>query len=150
MIDQSKIGQSFPPFSIAVERGKVHELALALGDDNPIYHCQEAAQAAGYADVPLSPTFPTVLTFWGNTHMMENMVSIGIDVKRILHGEEEFEYLAPIAPGDTLTGVMTLVDVTTKKGQGGTSMDIFTLEMNYTSQHGVPTLRVREVVIVRS
>src|SRR5689334_4519693 len=119
MIDQSKIGQSFPPFNIVVERGKVRELALALGDDNPIYQSREAAQAAGYTDVPLYPTFPTVLTFWGNTQMMEHMGSLGIDVKRVLHGEEEFEYLAPIVPGDTLTGVMTLANATTKKGQGG-------------------------------
>jgi acyl dehydratase len=150
MVDQSKIGQSFPPFNIEVERGKIHELALALDDDNPIYHSRDAAQAAGYTDVPLFPTFPTVLTFWGNTHMMEHMVSLGIDVKRVLHGEEEFEYLAPITPGDRLTGVMTLVDATTKKGQGNTSMDIFTLEMRYTNQHDLPVLRVREVVIVRA
>lgn len=150
MIDQSKVGQSFPPFNIVVERGKIHELALALGDSNPIYHSKEAAQAAGYTDVPLFPTFPTVLTFWGNTHMMENMGSLGIDVKRVLHGEEEFEYLAPIAPGDTLTGVMTLVNAITKKGQGGTSMDIFTLEMRYTNQNDTPVLRVHEVVIVRA
>jgi acyl dehydratase len=150
MVDQSKVGQSFSPFRIEVERSKVHELALALGDDNSIYHSREAAQAAGYADVALPPTFPIVLNFWGNTHMMENMVSLGIDVKRVLHGEEEFEYLAPVAPGDTLTGAMKLVDATTKRGQGGSSMDIFTLEILYTNQHDIPALKVREVVIVRA
>ena len=32
MFDTSKIGQSFPPYTIEVERGKVGELALAIGD----------------------------------------------------------------------------------------------------------------------
>ena len=61
MFDKSKIGYSFPPFTIEVERGKIRELALAIGDDNPVYQSQEAAQAAGYPDVPLSPTAPL---FW--------------------------------------------------------------------------------------
>src|SRR6184192_3667243 len=111
MFDKSKIGQSFPPFTIEVERGKIHELALAIGDDNPIYRSRQAAQAAGYTDVPLYPTSPTVFTFWGNTQMMEHLASLGIEVQRILHGEEEYEYLTPIFPGDTLTGIMTLIDV---------------------------------------
>ena len=32
MFDTSKIGQSFPAFTIEVERVKVHELALAIND----------------------------------------------------------------------------------------------------------------------
>ncbi len=43
MFDASKIGQSFPPFTIEVERGKVRELALAIGDENPVYQSREQA-----------------------------------------------------------------------------------------------------------
>src|SRR6266700_8429489 len=89
MFDTSKIGQSFPPFTIEVERCKIHELALAIGDDNPIYRSREAAQAAGYPDVPLFPTAPTLFTFWGNAKMVSQIVSLGINVMRVLHGEEE-------------------------------------------------------------
>ncbi len=38
MFDKSKLGYSFPPFTLEVERGKIHELTLALGDKNTIYH----------------------------------------------------------------------------------------------------------------
>ena len=150
MFDLNIIGQSFPPFTVEVERRKIGELALAIGDDNPIYQSREAAQAIGYADVPLYPTSPTVFTFWSNTRMMEQLARLGIEVQRFLHGEELYEYLCPISPGDTLTGIMTLADAKTTKGQGGSSMDIFTLDIRYTNQHGEPALRVREVVIVRS
>ena len=47
MFDTSKVGQSFPPFTVEVERCKIHELALAVGDPNPIYHDRDAAQQAG-------------------------------------------------------------------------------------------------------
>ncbi|MDQ6643518.1 MAG: MaoC family dehydratase N-terminal domain-containing protein [Chloroflexota bacterium] len=150
MFDKSKIGQSFPPFTIEVERGKMRELALAVGDDNAIYQSREAAQGAGYADVPLFPTAPTMFAFWGNTKMGGQLVSLGINVMRILHGEEEYEYLAPINPGDTLTGVMTLIDGKTRQGrQGGSSMDILTIEIRYTNQHGQPVLNAREMIVVR-
>ncbi|HZS77628.1 MAG TPA: MaoC family dehydratase N-terminal domain-containing protein [Ktedonobacteraceae bacterium] len=148
MFDKSKIGQSFPPFTIEVERGKIRELAQAIGDDNPIYQSKEAAQAAGYPDVPIYPTTPTTFTFWGNREMVAQLVSVGINVMRVLHGEEEYEYLAPIYPGDILTGVMTIADGKTRQGQAG-SMDIITTETDYTNQHGRPVLKARTMMIVR-
>jgi len=149
MLDKSKIGQSFPPFTIEVERCKIHELALAIGDDNPIYHSREAAQAAGYRDVPLSPTAPTIFSFWGNTQAGSHLASAGINVMRILHGEEEYEYLAPIYPGDTLTGVMTIVEGKSRQGKDGSSMDILTTETRYTNQHSQEVLLSRTTVVVR-
>ncbi|TMB86438.1 MAG: MaoC family dehydratase [Chloroflexi bacterium] len=149
MFDKSKIGYSFPPFTIEVERGKIRELALAIGDDNPIYQSREAAQAAGYSDVPLFPTAPTLFTFWGNAKMVSQIVSLGINVMRVLHGEEEYEYLAPINAGDILTGVMTVVDGKTRQGKDGSSLDILTTEIRYTNQHGQPVLNAREMILVR-
>ncbi|HTI15372.1 MAG TPA: MaoC family dehydratase N-terminal domain-containing protein [Dictyobacter sp.] len=149
MFDKEKIGHSFPPFSLSIERGKIHELALAIGDMNPIYHDQQAAQAAGYDDIPLPPTAPTILTFWGNTQLWEQLASVGINVKRILHGEEEYEYLAPIAPGDLLTGVTTIVDGKSRRGKDGSSMDIVTTETRYSNQQQQPVLSARTMFVVR-
>ncbi|GAC1518403.1 MAG: MaoC family dehydratase N-terminal domain-containing protein [Ktedonobacteraceae bacterium] len=148
MFDKSSIGKSFPPFSFEVERGKIRELALAIGDDNPIYAGKAEAQAAGYEDVPLYPTSATSFAFWGNRKMVGQLVSAGINVMRILHGEEEYEYLAPIHPGETLTGVVTIVDGKSRQGQTG-SMDIITIEVQYTNQHGAPVLKARQVIVVR-
>jgi acyl dehydratase len=150
MFDTSKIGQSFPPFTIEVARCKIHELALAIGDTNPIYHNQQEAQAAGYADTPLFPTSPTVFGLWGITEMLGHLVSLGINVMRILHGEEEYEYLAPIYPNDVLTGVVTVAEGKSRQGKNGSSMDIITLEALYTNQHGQQVLKSRETIVVRN
>lgn len=148
MFDQSKIGYSFSPFTIEVERCKIHELTLAIGDDNPVYHGREAAQAAGYLDVPLSPTTPTIFSFWGNPHFREQLTSVGINVMRILHGEESYEYLATVYPGDTLTGVTTIADGKTRRSKDG-SMDIITLQTRYTNQHHQPVLNATTMFVVR-
>ncbi len=148
MFDQTKLGHSFPPFSFTIERGKIHELAAAIGDENPIYHARAAAEAAGYSDVPLPPTAPTMFTFWGNTQLWEQLASVGINVQRILHGEEEYEYLAPLAPGDTLTGVTTIVSARSRRGRDGSSMDLITTETRYTNQHQQHVLTAKSMFVV--
>ncbi len=148
MFDKSKVGHSFSPFTIEVERGKIRELALAIGDDNPIYQSKEAAQAAGYPDVPMYPTSPTAFSFWGNTHLVDQLSSLGINLMRVLHGEEEYEYLAPIYPGDTLTGVMKLVDARSRQTQGA-ALDMLTIETDYTNQHDKLVLKARQMMVVR-
>jgi hypothetical protein len=148
MFDKTKIGYSFPPFTIEVERGKIHELALAIGDGNPIYHSRAAAQDAGYRDLPAPPSMPTQYSFWGNPQAGEQLASTGIKVERILHSEEAYEYLAPVYPGDTLTGRVTIIDGKTRQTRDG-SMDIVTTETRYTNQHNQPVVNARTMIIVR-
>ena len=144
MFDKSKLGHSFPAFTITVERCKLSELALALGDENPIYFDPAAARAAGYEDVPLPPTAATIFAFWGNTQLWEQLASVGINVTRILHGEEEYEYVAPITANDALTGITTIVD-----GKSRPSMDIITTETRYNNQHDQYVLRAKTMFVVR-
>lgn len=148
MFDPSKIGSSFSPFTIEVERCKIHELTLAIGDDNPVYHSREAAQVAGYHDVPLPPTAATIFSFWGNPHFREQLTSVGINVMRILHGEESYEYLATVYPGDTLVGVTTITDGKTRRSKDS-SMDIITLQTRYTNQDNQLVLNATTMFVVR-
>ncbi|GCE10457.1 FAS1-like dehydratase domain-containing protein [Tengunoibacter tsumagoiensis] len=149
MFDKDKLGHSFPPFQFELERTKIRELALAIGDSNPIYQSLEAAQAAGYSDIPLFPTAPTILSFWGNTQLWEQLKSVGINVLRILHGEEEYSYLAPINAGDILTGTTTIIDGKTRHSKDGSSMDIITTETRYTNQHQQTVLSAKTMFVVR-
>lgn len=149
MFDKEKVGHSFPPFVLTIERSKIHELALAIGDENSIYHDVAAAQAAGYADLPLPPTGPTIFMFWGNIQLWEQLASVGITVAKILHGEEEYTYLAPISANDTLTGVTTIVDGKNRRGRDGSSMDILTTETRYTNQHDQHVLSAKTMFVVR-
>ena len=150
MFDKSKIGQSFTPFTYEVQRNKIHELTTAIGDTNPVYHSCEAAQEAGFPDVPISPTTPTMFSFWGNRQRGSSLTEVGINVSRILHGEEEYEYIAPIYPNDVLTGTTTLVEGKTRQGSGGHTMDILTMETRYVNQHNQHVLSTRTTVVVRN
>ena len=148
MFDQSKLGQSFPPFTLEVERYKIHELTLAIGDENPIYHSREAALANEYRDVPISPTTPTIFSFWGNAQLWDQLADAGLNIMRVLHGEEEYQYQAPIYPGDQLTGVTTIVSGKTRRGKDGSSMDIITTETRYTNRQEKLVLTARTTLVV--
>jgi acyl dehydratase len=150
MFDESKIGQSFAPFTYEVQRNKISELTTAIGDSNPIYHSREAAQEAGFSDIPISPTTPTLFNFWGNRQRSSGLSQLGINVSRILHGEEEYEYIAPIYPGDVLTGTTTVVEGKTRQGSGGYTMDIITTETRYVNQNNQHVLNTRATVVVRN
>ncbi len=144
MFDTSSIGKSFPPFTIEVSRAKLHEFALAIGETNPIYHASQAAQKAGYENVQMLPTMPTQFEFWGNPGWMERLREIGLNTTRLLHVEQEFEYLHAVQPGDTLTGVTTVLDGKVRRG-----LDMVTLETRYTNQHGIQVLTAHMKVMVR-
>lgn len=144
MLDTSFIGKSFPPFTIEVERAKLHEFAQAIGESDPIYHSRQQAQAAGYEDVQMLPTMPTQFEFWGNPGWMERLREIGLNTARLLHVEQEFTYLAEVKPGDVLTGITTLLDGKARRG-----LDVATLETRYTNQRGEHVLTALMKVMVK-
>jgi len=70
-----------------------------------------------------------------------------MDLKRVLHGEQEYEFLAPIHAGDVLTAVSTVMDVYEKPGKRGGSMNFAVTETEYRNQHGTLVARARAVSI---
>src|SRR5260370_30789491 len=91
VFDTSKIGQSFAPFTYEGQRNKIHELTMAIGDDNPIYHDREAAQAAGYPDVPISPTTPPLFSSWRTRQQGTSLAHIGTAGLRVLHAQRKHD-----------------------------------------------------------
>lgn len=107
-LDMSYKGKEFPSYIFKVEHSKIKELCGAIGDDNPVYFDSDAAKEAGYKDCPAPLTFGTLMSFWGYPEIWSRMTEIGIDIKRLLHAKEEYEYLEMIYPGDELEGTVSV------------------------------------------
>lgn len=147
MADKSGVGREYPPFRWDVERGKIREMAQAIGDGNPIYADQAAAVKEGYQDIVAPPTFSTVPTMWASVGSAM-IKDLKINYSRILHGEERFEYFREIYPGDVLTGISRVASIETKSGKAG-EMDIITQEKMFTNQHDEPVMKVTTVIVER-
>jgi len=140
-LDLSYKGKEFPSFEIEVERVKIREFNQAIGDTNPVFYSKDAAVAQGYQDSPASLTYGTLMSFWGYPEIWARMTEMGIDIKRLLHAKEEYEYLSPIYPGDKLTGAVSVDSL-----RGG-AMEMVTFKSSYT-RNGEVVLIARMTIIV--
>lgn len=135
MVDPSNKGRTFEPFQLTIERGKLREFLLAIGDDNPAY---------GVEDPPIPPTFSTVFTFWGGVGLASILKSVGVEIFNVLHAEQAFEYQTPMHVGDTITGQSRIENIYSKAG-----MQFVELVTDFKNQHGQPVLRDAALVIVK-
>src|SRR5688572_5482710 len=99
-MDPNAAGKTFSPYEFRVERGKIKEFADAIGDPNPVYRDPQAAAKAGFPGIPAPPTL--LRTFLYETTEARDALKVK-DWSYIVHGEQEFEYLAPVVAGDVLT-----------------------------------------------
>jgi acyl dehydratase len=142
-MNTSEIGNTGKPVTMHVERGKIREFARAIKDPNPIYFDEAFARAHGGGIMP-PPTFTMTLGFWDDGR---NRPLLTYDVRRLLHGEQEFEYLAPIYAGDVLTATGRVSDVYEKAGSRGGTMTFGVIETTFTNQRGEPVLISRSTLI---
>ena len=138
MVDPSHIGREFPAFEYTVERGKLKEFTLAIADDNPAFDSD---------DPVLPPTFPTVFAFWGGALLEDALTQLEIEMWNVLHAEQEYDYLAKIHVGDTVTGRMRVENIYSRSSGSG-QLTFVELITEYTNQDSVPVLRDRSLIIV--
>ncbi|MFH1951034.1 MAG: MaoC family dehydratase N-terminal domain-containing protein [Pseudomonadota bacterium] len=148
MADVSKVGLGLPPYVFVVEKVKIKEFTEAIGEDNPVFLSKGAALAEGYPDIPCPPTFITLSLQEFTGAYLKAFEALGVSLKNVLHGEEEYEYLGEIYAGDRLTCNMNFESVVEKKTKTG-SMDLITLRTLFTNQEGKEVLRAKSLIIER-
>ena len=139
--------------TVHVERGAVSRFAAAVTDTNPVYHDLRAAQAAGFDEIPVPPTWTFAAAFLGayaeeqapdpagdkGNPMMAIMGALMKNGGLILHGEQEFIYHQPVQSGDVLTSFGKITDVYTKES-GGKVMTFIVTETVFKNLKGEPVV----------
>jgi hypothetical protein len=137
-IDRNIIGVWGPEGTMRVEHGKIAEFARAVKDDNPAFRRGDAP--------PAPPTFLMTIAHWigdlGRTRQ-----GIKLDYRRLLHGEQEFEYRRPIRGGDVLTFRSRTKDVFEKQGKRGGTMTFVLGETEFRNQAGEVVAYMRNTAI---
>lgn len=145
MIDRKFIGHSEAPLIVDVEKGQLKFFAKATGETNPIYTDEAAAKAAGYAALPAPPTFCFSLGL-AKPDPFAKYIEMGIDLGKLLHGEQNFEYLEPVCAGDTITLRDEITDIFEKKGG---ALEFMVTETTATNQHGKTVAKMTATTVVR-
>jgi hypothetical protein len=139
MVDQSAVGRAFTPVTARVEPGRLRFFLNTLGESNPVYRDAEAA--------PVPPTYLFCLEMMDATEPFEFLTALDIDLARVLHGEQRFDYHAPVVVGDTLTFKPKVTSVTEKKGG---AMTLVVVETRVTNQNGVHVADASRTVVIRN
>jgi acyl dehydratase len=100
--------------SVTVTRDRLLAFAGAIGETNPIYLDTAAARQAGHRDLLVPPTFFFTLEMEGPSPF-GYLAELGVDLRRVLHAEQAFEYYDLAYAGDIMTLDARVVDVSTKK-----------------------------------
>ena len=146
MIDRKHIGKVFPKAVLDIEKGRLRFFAQAIGETNPVYTDEAVAKAAGYPSLPVPPTFIFAAELDAGV-LLSALRDMGVNLDRILHGEQQFTYLAPICAGDTITVESKITDIYDKKNG---ALEFLVKDSVVTNQHGTRVADMRSVVVVRN
>jgi hypothetical protein len=134
-INRRHVGYALPPFTVTVDPGRIAAFAHAIGERDP---------SASERVAPL--TFMKVLE--GEHGSSRKILEVlEVPLPRVLHAEQQFDYLAPIVPGQAVTVSRRVVDLYEKKGG---AMEFIVIESVFTSEQAEVLGRSRQVVAVRN
>ena len=122
------VGRTYPPVRFRLEETRVRAFADAVGHRGP--------------GVP-----PTIVTVPEIETGLSNVVSdpdLGVDLARVLHGEQEYVWARPTALGEVLTAESTIESI---RGKGG--MQFLILRTELRDETGRLVVSGRSTLIVR-
>ncbi|HTR62101.1 MAG TPA: MaoC/PaaZ C-terminal domain-containing protein [Candidatus Binataceae bacterium] len=125
-LNKACIGKEYPPTTVEVTAEATQKYARACNDDNRAFF--DAARPGG---VVAPPMFAVVAT-WNPTMSAVMDPEAGADLLRLVHGEQDMHFLAPIRPGDRITARAKITAIETKA-----TGETMTVELDAVNQDGV-------------
>jgi MaoC dehydratase-like protein len=122
-------GKRYPPVEFLLDAERVRAFATAVGhptDDVPPTIVTVPEIAAGLANVLADP-------------------DLGLELSRVLHGEQEYEWGHPLAVGERVMAEATIEDIRTKAG-----LEILRIRTDLRDEAGRTVVVGRSTLIVRS
>lgn len=121
-------GKAYPAVRFTFDPDRVRSFANAVGQRGP--------------GVP-----PTMLTAPEIEAGLRNVVSdpeLGVDLARVLHGEQSYEWSRPLAVGETLVAEATIESI-----RGRAALQFLTLRTDLRDEHGALIAVARSTLVVR-
>ena len=94
-LNRDLVGKTYDPRSFRVDAQRVSSFAATIGHEGD--------------GVP--PTFVTAPEIEAGLANVVADEALGLDLARVLHGEQEYEWSRPLEPGETVTATATIDDI---------------------------------------
>jgi hypothetical protein len=140
MANKDAVGLEGPAFEMTIERGKVREFARATQSRDPEY-LEEP-------EPPIPPTFLTTVAFWQPPDAAAMWEKVGIDGRRLLHGEQEYVFFGrPPRAGTVLAARTRVEEIYEKEGRRGGTMTFVVSVTDFHDTDGVLVAQARSTAI---
>jgi acyl dehydratase len=157
-IDRKHLGRRYGPYRYVVGSEKIRDFALTVSGGipgrvfpsspteppHPFFVDEEAAKASPYGSLVAPPMFAV------NFAMQPFAVAcadpaLEIDLVRLVHGEQEFEFSGVIRPGDVIE---TLGEISELRSRG--PLDFLTVKTTSKNQRGEVVVEALWTAIIRA
>jgi acyl dehydratase len=153
-------------FEFPVDLTSIMLFASAIGETNPIYYDQQYAEQTALGGVIAPPSFLMAASHWNPEYPLRGVRKIpppppreetagstaqgggGAGLTRLLHGEQRYEYHAPVRPGMRLTVSTRPGRVWEKEGRRGGTMQFRETISEYRDEGGELVVTATGVSIV--
>ena len=127
-LNASLVGKTYPTVRVEIDEERARRFAHAVDHRGP--------------GVP-----PTILTVPEIEAGLRNVVSdpeVGVDIARVLHGEQTYEWSRPVVAGETLVAEASIENI---RGRG--AMQFLTLRTDIRDERGDRVALARSTLLIR-
>jgi acyl dehydratase len=137
-LNRELIGKQYPPQVYEITSEESKKYAFGINEDLPLFI--DESRPGGILSHPM------FAVKYAGTSIVSAFFDpdFKVDFARLVHGEQEMEFLAPVKPGDTITTVLRIASVE-EKSTGET----FSTETSSTNQNGVKVVRTVSTFFIR-
>ncbi len=107
-LNKAAVGKEYPPVESTVTLEALQKYARAYNDDNPAYF--HARRPGGI----IAPPMFAVAVTWQSVMQPIGDPAVQVDLLRLVHGEQDMEFIAPIRPGDVIASTSKIASIETK------------------------------------
>jgi len=122
-LNKDLVGKEYPPTTTEATLDAMQNYARAYNDENPAFFGSNRAGGI------VAPPMYAIVTIWASIMGVVGDQDLKVDVVRLLHGEQDMEFIAPIRPGDKITASARIASIETKA-----SGETLVLELNAKNQ----------------
>ncbi|MGD0673026.1 MAG: MaoC/PaaZ C-terminal domain-containing protein [Candidatus Binatus sp.] len=137
-LNKACVGRQYPPATTNVTLDAIQSYARAHNDLNPAFFDQSRPGGV------VAPPMFGVTVIWDAIMKIVMDSDLQADLIRLVHGEQDMEFLNPIHPGDLITAAAKIISIETKA-----TGETMTVELNAANQKGQPVQKALFIAFIR-
>lgn len=155
-MDRSHVGRQYGPYRYTLALEKMREFAYAIAGAvpsstfgaapsglNPLFYDEDAAKGGPYGVVIAFPTFAVSFAMKPFADALGDP-ALGVDLVRVVHGEQDFEFHEVMRAGDVMTTTGRIARINEKA-----NLTFIVVETESHNQHGRLAVKGTWTAVIR-